>query len=156
MLTAERLHRQGELVDRLAKLGIHATQATLSRDLAELRVVKGADGYQMPLGDAVDAQPADPLRTLAGALSRLLLEASVGGSLIVLHTPTGQAAPLALEIDRASPHGVLGTIAGDDCVFVATASPSKARTVANAFRSLSADPSASKKSSGLTAMFGTR
>lgn len=111
-----------------------ATQTTLSRDLAELGVVKGAGGYQLPTHTEV--QPLDSAKSLGSTLARLMLEANVGGSLLVLHTPAGQAVPLALEIDRAAPAGMLGTIAGDDCVFVAATSSGRARSLATMFRNL--------------------
>jgi len=102
--------------------GLRTTQATLSRDLAELGVLKGAGGYRLqdgtpePSGDALDA-----------LARRLLAGIERAGNLVVLHTPPGQASALAVQLDRTSMRGVVGTIAGDDCVFVATRTPTNAK-----------------------------
>jgi len=122
LIAGAELHSQHELQRELAAQGIRTTQATLSRDLAEMGVLKGAGGYQLqdgtpePSGDALDA-----------LARRLLAGVEQAGNLVVLHTPPGQASALALQLDRSSMRGIVGTIAGDDCVFVATRTPSNAK-----------------------------
>ncbi len=122
LIAGAELHSQHELQRELAAQGIRTTQATLSRDLAELGVLKGAGGYRLqdgapePSGDALDA-----------LARRLLAGVEQAGNLVVLHTPPGQASALAVQLDRSSMRGVVGTIAGDDCVFVATRTPSNAK-----------------------------
>ncbi|MEY4833102.1 MAG: Arginine repressor, partial [Planctomycetota bacterium] len=74
------------------------------------------DGTPEPSGDALDA-----------LARRLLAGVEQAGNLVVLHTPPGQASALALQLDRSSMRGVVGTIAGDDCVFVATRTASNAK-----------------------------
>lgn len=135
LIQSQHVTSQSELVDLLSRRGIAVTQATLSRDLAELGVVKGASGYQ--LLDAT-AAPTDRAAALASAVRRMLLGAQSGGTIAVLHTAPGQAAALAVEIDRAEPEGALGTIAGDDCIFVACTSPASARQLAAQLMELSA------------------
>lgn len=125
LIQSQQVASQSELVSMLSRRGIEVTQATLSRDLAELGVVKGSAGYQL-LRDA-SAQVPDRTSALQAAVRRMLLGAESGGTIAVLHTAPGQAAALAVEIDRAAPEGALGTIAGDDCIFVACTSPSAAR-----------------------------
>lgn len=119
---------QGELAAALAAEGLHVTQATLSRDLVELRAVRvrTADGtlvYALP-GEGGDPTPqvfSDPER-LAARLGRLcaelLVTAEVSGNLVVLRTPPGAAQFLASAIDHSVLPPVLGTIAGDDTVLV--------------------------------------
>jgi transcriptional regulator of arginine metabolism len=63
---------------------------------------------------------------LKKAIQTYLRSAKRAGNLLVIRTGPGQAAPLALEIDRASPRDAVGTVAGDDTVFVASPSPNKA------------------------------
>lgn len=122
LIAGAELHSQHELQRELAAQGIRTTQATLSRDLAELGVLKGASGYRLqdaapePAGDALDA-----------LVRRLLAGVEQAGNLVVLHTPPGQASALAVQLDRSSMRGVVGTIAGDDCVFVATRTPTSAK-----------------------------
>lgn len=125
ILERHRPRNQHELLDLLSRSGAASTQATLSRDLRELGVLKGPDGYEMPrvgTGESRD-QPSQELRRAVQAYLRSVKRA---GNLLVIKTGPGQAAPLALEIDRASPRDAVGTVAGDDTVFVASPSPNKA------------------------------
>lgn len=123
------LRSQGEIVDALATGGITATQATLSRDLRELGVLKGPQGYTLP----GQSSPNGHSHELRRAVSAYVLSTRVAGNLVVLRTGPGQASALALEVDRAGPDGVVGSIAGDDTVFVAAASPAKAAKVSRVF-----------------------
>ena len=108
---------QEALAAALAAEGVSVTQATLSRDLRALGAVKGAEGYMLPGLAAVPAGDAE-VRT---AVRTWLTRAQVALNQVVLHTPAGGAQALALVLDRVQPGGLLGTIAGDDTVFVACA-----------------------------------
>ncbi len=117
---------QEELKERLSERGIRATQGTLSRDLREMGVVKGPDGYEMP------QRPVGTNGTaLRSALQALLVSAEVAGSLVVLKTEPGNAGALGVQLDRTPPEGCAGTIAGDDTIFVATYSVKQARVLAS-------------------------
>lgn len=139
LIGANQLWSQQELSDLLRRReGIEVTQATLSRDLAELGVVKGPSGYMLP--GAAPALPAgDREALLATALRQHLVSVTRGGTMVVLRTPSGHANSLAIELDRAGLPGALGTIAGDDTVFVAAkdadAAASLARTLERLARS---------------------
>jgi transcriptional regulator of arginine metabolism len=122
---------QESLAALLKKRGVEVTQATLSRDLHELALVKGPNGYALP-GNGHAPEP----RGLERALREFLLRADAGGNLTVLHTGPGRAPLLALEIDRASMKPILGTVAGDDTVFVATRSPREAGKLLSHFKQL--------------------
>jgi len=122
LVAARRCRRQSELCEALSKQGFDCTQATLSRDLAEMGVVKGPDGYRLP-GD--EDRPGSE-QALIATLRRELLAGVRAGNLLVLRTPPGHGNALAVELDRASLPGLVGTIAGDDTVFVAAGSPSAA------------------------------
>jgi transcriptional regulator of arginine metabolism len=115
---------QERLVELLAERGVRATQATLSRDLREMGVVKGAEGYAIPETPAAVERGDGELRQ---ALRDYALEASTGGTLVVLKTGPGHAQILGLALDRAPLDGVLGTVAGDDTVFVAARSAAAAK-----------------------------
>jgi transcriptional regulator of arginine metabolism len=119
---------QDALQAALALRGIETTQATLSRDLREMGVLKGPSGYVLPGGSGPSRAPragqpepaADaPSVELAATLAAAMLDARPGMGMVVLTTRDGHASPVALQIDRAALPGVLGTIAGDDCVFIA-------------------------------------
>ena len=122
---------QQQLQELLASKGIEVTQATLSRDLRTLGVVKGPNGYALPSPTTSTPQLED---SLWQTVRRELLEAVAGGATVVLKTRPGHANTLAIELDRARPADVLGTIAGDDTVFVAAKSQRHARTLVGRFR----------------------
>lgn len=133
ILAQQAVPNQDRLQRLLAARGVEVTQATLSRDLRDLNVYKGAAGYVLN-GQPPDAVPARP--ELERALRAFMLSATQAGNLVILRTRPGHASPLATEIDRVQLTGVLGTIAGDDTVFLATASPSRARTLARQARTI--------------------
>jgi len=129
IVSAEGVGSQGELAALLAAEGIEVTQATLSRDLEDLGAVKlrGADG-----GAGVYVIPEDgsPVRGVTGGTERvsrmlgdLLVSTDASGNLAVLRTPPGAAGYLASAIDRAALPDVVGTIAGDDTIFVIAREP---------------------------------
>ena len=136
-LIASRAFRaQDALREALAETGFECTQATLSRDLAALGVLKGPEGYVVPGEIAtVPARPGgEP--SLAAALRRELLSVEQGGTMVVLRTPPGHGNALAVELDRSRTSGMLGSIAGDDTVFLAAASPNAATRLARSLRRL--------------------
>jgi transcriptional regulator of arginine metabolism len=141
-LSSAEVRSQSELAALLAADGIEVTQATLSRDLEELGAVKlrGADGG---VGVYVVPEDGSPLRGVAGGtarLSRLLSELLVGtdasANLAVLRTPPGAADYLASAIDRAALPYVVGTIAGDDTIFVAAREPMSGAELATRLQDL--------------------
>ena len=140
------IRSQGELAAALADEGVQVTQATLSRDLVELRAVRirAVDGtltYAIP-GEGGDRTPvpAETDEQLATRLARLcaelLVTAESSGNLVVLRTPPGAAQFLASAIDHSVLLGVMGTIAGDDTVLVIGAEPDGGAAVAQRFLDL--------------------
>jgi transcriptional regulator of arginine metabolism len=123
------VENQEQLQALLAERSVRVAQATLSRDLRELGVVKGPAGYALPGPGAngTSIHTSSGGRVLGDALRTFLLRADRGGNLIVLGTAPGHAQALALALDRAELPGVLGTVAGDDTVFVAARSERAAR-----------------------------
>ncbi len=101
---------QAELQRRLRKVGIATTQASISRDLAELSAVKVDGVYRLPTLDKGESSVVD----------RLDAERA-GDNLIVLKTGPGHAAVAGVHIDRAKISEIIGTIAGDDTIFIAVA-----------------------------------
>jgi transcriptional regulator of arginine metabolism len=113
----ESISSQEMLRQRLRAEGVDVTQATLSRDLKELGVVKRAgDGaYQRPRPGSLSS---DAIGTLRRTVAEFLTRAERSEQLVVLRTDPGQAALLAIAIDRADLDEVLGTVAGDDTILV--------------------------------------
>jgi transcriptional regulator of arginine metabolism len=107
--------RQAELVRLLERAGFEATQSSVSRDLRELGVVKGADRYLLPaVEDALTPSHFDTVRAFVKGYR------AAGGSLTVLRTATGTAQSVAIALDKARWPEIVGTIAGDDTIFIAT------------------------------------
>ena len=113
LIEAEPIRSQKQLRRRLAQMGVRVTQATLSRDLRELGLVKTATGYR-PLAGA-EPPAVGPLER---ALREFLRDIRPAQNLLVLKTPPGGAQPLAAAVHAARWPEVAGTIAGDDTVLV--------------------------------------
>jgi transcriptional regulator of arginine metabolism len=120
LLTGEAVANQDDLRRQLIHLGVRVTQATLSRDLRELRLVKTVDGYK-PLA-AAKADESSPVSALARALKEFLLDIRPAQNMLVLKTPPGGAQPLAAAVDSERWREVAGTLAGDDTVLIITPS----------------------------------
>jgi len=129
------VHSQDELIALLRKSGFQVTQPTLSRDLRELGVAKSPAGYVVPGALAsVTSITAFTLREdREERVNRLfrtsVLSAQAAGNLVVVRTPVAAAQPLASAIDAAQLDEVLGTIGGDDTIFIALATPSAAHAL---------------------------
>lgn len=129
LVTDKRLATQQDVVRALRSAGFAATQATVSRDIVELGLVKVArDG--MHIYAAPTTVPA------SGGLDRLrrfceeyVVLGAVAGNIVVLRTPPGTANALAIALDTSGFADVVGTIAGDDTVFVAAMDPARARGI---------------------------
>lgn len=131
LLGSRALHSQEQLRHVLAEHGVDVTQATLSRDLREMGVLKGPSGYRMP-GAAAEASTGAGavVGAAAGALRRYVRSVQAAASIVVLRTGPGQAALVAIEMDRHPVPDAVGTVAGDDTVFVATVSAERAAMLA--------------------------
>jgi transcriptional regulator of arginine metabolism len=117
----ESVHSQEELRQRLHKMGFDVTQATLSRDIKELGLMKRAADGAYQAANALANGPASPAAAavaLSRALGEFMLGVDVAQQLIVVKTGPGQAQLLAIAVDRAQLPDVLGTIAGDDTILV--------------------------------------
>ncbi|MEP6482605.1 MAG: arginine repressor [Rhodoglobus sp.] len=129
-----RIRNQEELRAALVSDGISATQATLSRDVRELGLVKvsDADGpYYVHGADSTAVRPE-----LGQLVRALLLGVDGVGPLLVLRTPAGSAGALTAAIDGAGWKEVIGTIAGDDTVLVIARGAKQREAIASRLRSL--------------------
>ncbi|MFK7959183.1 MAG: arginine repressor [Phycisphaerales bacterium] len=136
LLRAETLPSQQALRERLEHEGIAVTQATLSRDLSDLGVVKSPSGYMLPGGgqagsSTITTTSDEESPTLLRRMVRQeLLATEIATCMVVLRTRPGWADALAAEVDRCRPEGVIGSIAGDDTIFLAVRTAADARRVA--------------------------
>lgn len=111
---------QQEIVALMQAQGYEVTQASVSRDLRELGLVKAAGRY-MPLARV--RRRGGRLRSADGPLHELITEVDAAGAhLVVIRTPVGAASAVAVELDRRRLPGVVGTVAGDDTIFAAVRS----------------------------------
>jgi transcriptional regulator of arginine metabolism len=131
LVEREPIRSQEQLRQRLVAHGFEVTQATLSRDIKELGLVKSsAEGaYQPPGADSAPVSTASAVGALGKAVSEYLVNAEPVQQLIVLRTGVGQAQMLGLAIDRARLTEVVGTIAGDDTILVITRDAKDAQAV---------------------------
>ncbi|HEY8210659.1 MAG TPA: arginine repressor [Myxococcaceae bacterium] len=136
LIRAQRVATQEELRERLAGQGFDVTQATLSRDLARI----GARRVTLPEGGSTyeleGLGPAPSLDHPLAQLRPMVVDMDFNDSMVVVHTIPGAASPVALAMDRARLEEVLGTIAGDDTVFVAPRRGHPAGKVCKQLRSL--------------------
>ncbi len=126
LLKAPPVVSQDDLRKRLADRGFHVTQATLSRDIHELRLAKGPSGYTLPGSGAEDANDSPGIRQV---LENFALEVRQAINLLVLVTATGSAQPVAAGIDYEDWPEVVGTIAGDDTVLIICPDEKQGRAV---------------------------
>ena len=130
VIATQAVSTQAELKDLLRERDIEADQATLSRDIRELGLIKTSnDGahYRYAPVEAV----APPARTKASAiLSRLVRKIDCSGNLLVIKTDPGEASPTGLALDRMGWSEVVGTVAGDDTLLVVVKEGSPARKLA--------------------------
>ncbi len=118
LLRSSSVRRQQELVRLLRREGHTATQSSISRDLRELGVLKHSEGYVLPDGAEIAARTQDNFVTVAQFVREIR---TAGTSIIVLKTTIGAAQSVAAAIDKAGWEEVVGTVSGDDTMFIATA-----------------------------------
>lgn len=113
------LSNQDEMRRKLRRRGFEVTQATLSRDIHELRLSKGPGGYSLPNGNGATAAIADDgPPSVAEMIESFGLRVRQAMNQVVVGTAMGGAQPVAASLDREGWPEVVGTIAGDDTVLV--------------------------------------
>ena len=126
------VHSQDELLAALRKHGFRVTQPTLSRDLRELGLVKTPNGYVSP--EALAPVAAFAPRVVEHRFEQLVHDSVVSAeaamNMVVIKTPVAAAQPLASAIDSTQIEDALGTIGGDDTIFIAFRTPAAAAAFA--------------------------
>lgn len=107
------VHTQHEIATALARRGVSATQATISRDIQELGLVRAGSGY----------------RSSAALVRELVLSVELVEPLAVIRTPPGTANLVARRIDEAALPGIAGTVAGDDTIIAVLRKPGAGRAL---------------------------
>lgn len=129
LVTTETIESQAQLRRLLSHSGHTVTQATISRDLEAVGATKAreADGMRYRIRDPEDMRRAHS--ALTSAVNEFVESVAVTGPLVVVRVPPGAANLLGGRIDAAELPNVLGTIAGDDTVFIAVDQPTNAAAV---------------------------
>jgi transcriptional regulator of arginine metabolism len=107
------VHTQNEIAAALGRRGLHATQATVSRDIQELGLVRSGSGY----------------RSSAALVNELVISVELIAPLAVIRTPPGTANMVARRIDEAALAGIAGTVAGDDTIIAVLRKPGAGRAL---------------------------
>jgi len=121
---------QAELKDLLKERGIEADQATLSRDIRELGLIKTSDDGAHYRYAPVESVAPQAHTKASAILARLVRKIDCSGNLLVIKTDPGEASPIALALDRMGWSEVVGTVAGDDTLLVVVKEGSPARKLA--------------------------
>ena len=131
LISTRAIHTQEELAEALAGAGWEVTQSSVSRDIAALRLVKVDGAYRRPPRGTSTQDPDE--RRIAESV---LTAEPAGDALVVLHTPPGDANRVGVALDRLAWPEVVGTIAGDDTIFLAVKDRGAQRGVLRAVRKL--------------------
>jgi transcriptional regulator of arginine metabolism len=141
LVSHSRVANQDELRRKLRRRGFEVTQATLSRDIHELRLSKGPGGYSMPNGNGNGNGTTDHVAdegppAVADMLESFGLQVRQAMNQVVVRTVMGGAQPLAAALDREGWSDVIGTIAGDDTVLVICPDTRRASDVESRLRTM--------------------
>jgi len=128
------VHSQEELASFLEQDGIEATQATLSRDIQEIGLVKIRGAYQVP----GDSRPAPSDEMIRRAFEQFVIRTGVSGNMIMIKTAPGNAHSVGVVLDAAQWPEIMGTVAGDDTVFILLRNSRLGKKVLGRIRELSA------------------
>jgi transcriptional regulator of arginine metabolism len=111
IIRSQQIYTQEELARELVQHGVQTTQVTLSRDIREMGLVKTADGYR-----TLPTEKAGP--ELADVIDEYMQDVKVAQNMVVIRTSPGNANTLAVALDNEDLPEVVGTVAGDDTIFV--------------------------------------
>ena len=134
------IETQEELVSKLLEAGCKVTQATISRDIRELRLTKivgesGVQKYALPAQDACIQTPLAGIR-FSRVLQEGFINVDIAGNIVVMRTMTGMAMAVAAALDHLNLQEIVGTIAGDDTIFMAVRSEESAKRLCEKIETL--------------------
>lgn len=118
-----KIDTQDELIKRLKESGFPATQATMSRDIKELKLTKISDGKNSYYYVFPNSLSAENINKLNASLTHLITSVNCAMNIIVIKTHAGMAQAVATGIDNIKSTDILGCVAGDDTIFIVTTTP---------------------------------
>ena len=134
LISTRAVRTQEELADALSAVGWQVTQSSVSRDIAALHLAK-VDGIYRRARNAAGRDP-DEVRIAEGVLTA----EAAGDAIVVVHTPPGEANRVGVALDRLAWPEIVGTIAGDDTIFLAVSNQAAQRQVVKKIRAIAAGP----------------
>jgi transcriptional regulator of arginine metabolism len=134
LISTRAIRTQEELAEALSAEGWDVTQSSVSRDIKALRLVKTGGAYRRQTSGAEQSPDPDRRRVAEDVIG----VETAGDSLIVLHTPPGEASAVGLALDRMAWGDIVGTIAGDDTIFIAAKDVTAQRRLVRELRKLTA------------------
>jgi transcriptional regulator of arginine metabolism len=135
LLERNKIVRQTELVRLLRDEGFHATQSSVSRDLKDLGAAKLNSGYSLPERHSADNE--QQLREISEFIRDIR---TAGPNLLVISTATGAAQRVCVTLDRTDWPEIVGTLSGDDTIFIATSGASHLRRLNSRLRQMFREP----------------
>ena len=140
LIEKHEIETQDELVRKLEENGMKITQATVSRDIRELHLVKvvGENGrirYALPTEDSQASAPM-AARRFSRVLQEAFVSCDTAGNLVVIHTMVGMGGAVGAALDNLRMEEAVGTIAGDDTIFIATKSAASSEALVKKIREL--------------------
>ena len=136
LISTRPIHTQEELAEALSSEGWSVTQSSVSRDISALHLVKVDGAYERPARIATESRHPDEGRIADGVLT----VEPAGDALVILHTPPGEANRVGVALDRLAWPEIVGTIAGDDTIFLAVSDSRAQRRVIKKIRAIAAGP----------------
>ena len=131
VIASGRIGTQLELLGALDRAGCKVTQATVSRDIRELRLEKTSDALGRPRYVVPErGSRRDPRESLGAVLGQFGISATAAQNIVVVQSELGSAPAIARALDRLEHPKIVGTLAGDDTCLVITAGPADAKRVA--------------------------
>lgn len=124
-----KIDTQEELINRLKESGFSATQATMSRDIKDLKLTKISDGVHGYYYVFPNTMSVSDINKLNASLTHLIISVTNAMNIIVIKTHAGMAQAVATGIDNIKSEEILGCVAGDDTIFIVTTSPEIAQTI---------------------------
>ena len=132
LISTRAVRTQEELADALTADGWQVTQSSVSRDIASLRLAKVDGTYRKAPASSLRARDPDEVRIAEGVLTA----EPAGEALVVVHTPPGEANRVGIALDRLAWPEIVGTIAGDDTIFLAVSNAAAQKRVLRRIREI--------------------
>lgn len=129
IIASSKIDTQDELIRKLKENGFSATQATMSRDIKELKLTKVSDGINGYYYVAPHSYTADKINKLNASLTHLIVSVNSAMNIVVIKTLAGMAQAVATGIDNIKSEDILGCVAGDDTIFIVTTNTDMAQSI---------------------------